>query len=139
MDGAPNIYVVGDDNNKDIQVVNVRRLRKYTKMPPHLLPQEPHPDTSTREDEISESPGSSAKNFNKDQNIINQHQRWHVDCLMGKKKVKGTIYYLVRWANSVDPITNELQSFDPTWEPEENIDPELVDDYERLTSGFRRR
>jgi hypothetical protein len=122
VQGAPNIYCVGDANNKDVHMVNVRRMRKYHTLPADLLPQ------------ASGRPASDGKANNEVDPPRDGHQ-WEVDCLMGKKKAKGVLYYLVRWSG-IDRQTGE--PYDPTWEPAHNIAPDLIQDYERLTSGFKR-
>jgi hypothetical protein len=47
---------------------------------------------------------------------------WEVDYLMDRKKSKGRTLYLVRWSGDF-----------------ENIPTQLIREYERLRSGFRRR
>jgi transposase InsO family protein len=117
IQGSPNIYRVGDDNNKDIQVVNVRRMRKYYTLPPELqLEPTPAPNASKGQELKANEPRDEATN------------EWELECLMGKRKRKGVTFYLVRWRGN----------WDPTWEPASNIPPDIIEDYERLTSGFQR-
>ena len=144
---SPNIFVVGDDNNKEVQVVNVRRLRKFHRLPLHLTPT-PHDQreatsTSAADSAISGQIGTESKSDGPEDlqqqetsNASDQEERWEVDCLMNKRKRQGRTYYLVKWAG-VDPETHE--PYDPSWEPEEHIAKDLIDDYERLSAGFRRR
>ena len=115
--GSPNIYAVGDHNNKNIQVVNVRRMRKWYRLPAELAPPT---------EEASRSEQDSKRREPNDQTS------YDVDCLMGKKKWKNTTYYLVRWSN------DNGNTYDPTWEPEHLIDKQLVEHYESLHKHFRR-
>lgn len=127
FEDSPNMYCVGDESNRDIQVVNVRRMRKYFNLPSYLTPPSPGPHSAENKATHVED-DSDAK--------PNQEFDWTVECLMDKKRRKGITYYLVRWAG-VDQ--NTKQPYDPSWEPEHHISQDLVDDYERLRAKFRRR
>jgi hypothetical protein len=49
IQGSPNIFRIGDDNNKDVQIVNVRRMVKY-----HTLPAELQPHLSSSDGAVPE-------------------------------------------------------------------------------------
>jgi hypothetical protein len=129
-----NVYVIADDNNKEIQLVHAQRLVRYFSLPPHLLPQPTQkiqPDA--RPDPPAQSGASSASSNTLGQ--ASDKPAWEVDCLRGRRKRAGVTYYLVQWAG-VDPTSN--QPYAPTWEPAELISQDLIDEFERLHRGFRR-
>jgi hypothetical protein len=64
----------------------------------------------------------SKDKFYDTEKIYDDDTQYFVDKLLDKKKVKGKVYYLVKWRNYSKT----------TWEPVDNIEPSLIVDFESL-------
>jgi hypothetical protein len=129
------VYVIADAYNRDLQTVNVARIKKFHNLPKDLLPEPQRPRAApdapssapTPVDDVSASAGTHVR--------ASDSPEYEVDCLRGRRTRNGVKYYLVQWAG-VDPKTQ--QPYAASWQPSELISQPLIDEYEDLVRGFRR-
>lgn len=129
------VYVIADAFNRDLQTVNVARIKKLHNLPKDLLPEPQRRGAGPRAPSSAPTAVDDASARTGTQAPAPDAPEYEVDCLRGRRRRGSVTYYLVQWAG-VDPETQE--PYAASWQPSEFISQPLIDEYEELVRGFRR-